>query len=446
MTISAVLRLLFRPVLLAGAVLVSCVASVTAAVTAAVTLTATALIVPGTGVPNATEVWGYIPNAINYYVAPTTDSCGSVCTPVPVNYLAQWWPFNFENWGGLKGAKFNVSVASGVTQLTSYLVGQYNPSADNPVYIFGYSQGTKVSSLVKSSLSMLSAGQQSDVSFTLLSNLTRPNGGLLERFAALGTMSIFGVTFGQPTVTNTAMKTTDISFQYDGISDLPLYPIDLLADLNAAMGAVIVHPDLLSPNQRHPDGLPGGLTPAELAAAMSDPANIEVYGDTTYISIPAKELPLLIPITEFGANTHTQWLTTPLVDLVQPALKVIIEAGYNRSLSYGVPAPFRLIPQVNPITFTVDLAKAVGQGVQAALHDITGSAHSAATVTRTGAPASPSTTAASASAAASAPVSATASATATSGQGPTPITPTAARHLPSHSTGTSHTATRRTAA
>lgn len=368
-----ILRSLFRPVLVVAASLVAVVASFGATVTASISLTATALIVPGTGVQNPDDVAGYTENAISYYVAPTTNDCGSVCIPVPVPYIAQWWPFPMDGWGGLKGAKLNDSVASGVTQLTSDLVGPYDPSIE-PVYVFGYSQGTKVSSVVKSDLSKLPAQDQENLSFTLLSNLNRPNGGLLERFAALGTVPIFDVTFGQPTVTNTGMATTDISFQYDGISDFPRYPVNALAVLNALAGAWLVHPDLLSPNARHPEGLPGGLTRTELEAAMADPANRQQYGDTLYISIPASHLPLLQPIRDFGTWTHTQWLTTPLTDLVEPALKVLIETGYDRTLSYGAPAPVRLIPRSNPIKVTVDFVKAVGQGVQAALNDITGKA------------------------------------------------------------------------
>ena len=92
--------------------------------------------------------------------------------------------------------------------------------------------------------------------------------------------------------------------------------------------------------------------------------------DTTYVLIPTPNLPLLQPLREFGAFTHTEFLTTPLIDLIQPALRVLIETGYDRSLPYGQPAPFRLIPMVNPITLTVDLVNAIGQGIHAAARDI----------------------------------------------------------------------------
>jgi len=355
-----------------AAALGAVVTAVSGAVTTAVTLTATALIVPGTAVPNPAGVPGYMENAVGYYISPTTASCASACTPEPVPYLAQFWPFPWEGWGGLTGAKLDESVASGVAQLTSDLVGAHNPSAQDPVVIFGYSQGATVASIEKSQLSMLSPEDQATINFVLIGNPNRPNGGLFERLAAFGTVPILDATFGQPTPTDTAMSTVDISFQYDGVADFPLYPINLLADLNATLGFWYIHGSYLAPDGRNPDELPNGLTPDELAAAIADPANQQhlAGSDTTYVLIPTPNLPLLQPLREFGAFTHTEFLTTPLIDLIQPALRVLIETGYDRSLPYGQPAPFRLIPMVNPITLTVDLVNAIGQGIHAAARDV----------------------------------------------------------------------------
>jgi hypothetical protein len=352
-------------------VLLAALASaVVSTVTVAVTLAATALIVPGTGVSNPAVVSGYMENAVDYYVAPTTESCAAVCTAVPVPYTAQFWPFPFEGWGGLSGAKLDESVASGVAQLTSDLVGTYRPTAESPVVIFGYSQGATVASREKSQLSKLSAADQSNIEIVLIGNPNRPNGGLFERLAMFGTVPILDATFGLPTPTDTDMSTVDIAFQYDGVADFPLYPLNLLATLNAAAGFWYIHGGYLAPDGRHPDELPNGLTPEELAAAIADPANRQQYGDTTYILVPTPNLPLLQPIRDLGRLTGTEFLTTPLTDLIEPALRVLIETGYDRSLPYGAPAPARLIPLVNPITLTVDLVDAVGQGIRDALQNI----------------------------------------------------------------------------
>jgi hypothetical protein len=175
-------------------------------------------------------------NAVGYYISPTTESCAGVCTAEPVPYIAQFWPFPWEGWGGLTGAKLDESVASGVAQLTSDLVGTHNPSTQNPIVIFGYSQGATVVSIEKAQLSRLPAQDQANINFVLIGNPNRPNGGLFERLAAFGTVPILDATFGQPTPTDTAMSTVDVAFQYDGVADFPLYPINLLAVLNAAAG------------------------------------------------------------------------------------------------------------------------------------------------------------------------------------------------------------------
>ncbi|HPX37172.1 MAG TPA: PE-PPE domain-containing protein [Mycobacterium sp.] len=334
-------------------------------VTAAVTLTATALIVPGTATPDPAVVPGYMQNAVDYYIAPTTQSCAVDCVPEPVPYIAQFWPFPWEGWGGLTGAKFDVSVASGLNQLNSDLVGTYHPTSGTPAVVFGYSQGATVATREKSILTELSVQDQANIDFVLIGNPNRPNGGLFERLAMFGTVPILDATFGLPTPTDTAMSTVDIAFQYDGVVDFPRYPINLLADLNAIGGFWYTHGSYLGQ-------APNGLTPTELAAAIADPANQQhiAGSDTTYVLIPTPNLPLLQPLREFAAFTGTEFIVTPLIDLIQPALRVLIETGYDRSLPYSTPAPFQLIPRVNPISVTVDLVNAIGEGIRDALRDI----------------------------------------------------------------------------
>src|ERR1700750_1108635 len=86
-------------------------------ITSAVPLAATALIVPGTGEPDPGAIAGLEANAVKYYIVPGTAdytaSCpATACNPVGVPYIAQFWPFPIPGWGGLNGAKWNVSVAS----------------------------------------------------------------------------------------------------------------------------------------------------------------------------------------------------------------------------------------------------------------------------------------------------------------------------------------------
>ena len=346
-------------------------------VTAAFTLAATALIVPGTGTPNANIVAGYKENADTYYIAPFNPTCtlANSCNLQGINYPAQFWPIPLPGWGGLSGAKWNDSTGQGILALdTALQLALPSATPQNPVIVFGYSQGGNIVSREKATLSGLTDAQKAALSFVMIGNTNRPNGGLFERLAFLGTVPIWDVTFGLPAPTNTGIKTTDIAFEYDGVSDFPLYPINLLADLNAIAGFWYTHGTYLAPNENSDPGEIPDLeyTPAELDAALKDPANQTVYGDTTYITIPTKTLPIVRPFLEFGGFTHTSFIIKPIVDLVSPVLRVLIDTGYDRSLSPGVPAPFRLIPLINPITLTVDLINAAGEGVKAAISDITG--------------------------------------------------------------------------
>ena len=266
-------------------------------------------------------------------------------------------------------------MASGVQSLNTQ-IGAVDPADD--VVIFGYSQGATVSSLVKRQLAAENGGVIPDrYSFVVIGDPNRPNGGLFERLAALGTVPILDATFGQPTPTDTTVlpgvNTTDIAFRYDGVADFPANPLNLLADLNALAGFWYVHGTYLSPRGTEPStALPYGYTIPELEQAMDcaqSPKNCQTYNDTLYITIPAKTLPIMQPLLDIGAATGTTALVKPIVDLISPVTRVLIETGYDRS-NYGRPTPFTIFTPINPVTLTVDLASAVVQGIHDALGDL----------------------------------------------------------------------------
>jgi hypothetical protein len=113
-----------------------------------------------------------------------------------------------------------------------------------------------------------------------------------------------------------------------------------------------------------------GYTEADLAAAIADPANRQTYGDTTYITIPTKNLPLVQPLRDFGTATGTTSLTTPIADLIEPTLRVLVELGYDRTIGYGTVAPASLFPRIDPTKLGADLAAASVKGIKDALADI----------------------------------------------------------------------------
>lgn len=356
--------------------------AIASTVTSAVTLAATALIVPGTGEPNPDAIANLETNAVKYYIVPGTTGhtapCpADACSPIGIPYYAQFWPIPIPGWGGLSGKKWNVSVGSGVTNLEKELAAlQTDPSAGD-ITIFGYSQGASVSSIEKTKLAAsLTPEEKTHYSFVFIGNPERPNGGIFERLAFLGTVPILDATFGLPSSTTAGIQTTDIAFQYDGVADFPQYPINLLADLNALAGFAYVHPSYLTPDgaPTSPSSteLPDGYTEAELLAAQANPANRVQVGDTLYITIPTRTLPILNPLIALGQATGTSALVTPVVDLISPALRVLIDTGYDPNANPGVPTPFQLIPPINPVKLAGDLATATVQGVQTALANLGG--------------------------------------------------------------------------
>jgi len=356
---------------LLGAVVIGVASTITSALTLAAT---TALIVPGTGNPNPDVITNYKQNARDYYIAPFNPTCTSTsdpaCTLVGIPYIAQFAPLGllFPGWGGLDGTKWDDSVASGVTSLNSTLINTLNQE-DPPdhIVIFGYSQGAAVVSIEKGTLADLSPDLKEQLSMVLIGNIVRPSGGLFTRLGFLGTIPFLDATTGQPTPTDTGIQTTDYAFQYDGVSDFPLYLSNPLAVVNALFGFDDIHGEYLNPTSTHPGALPYGYTPETLQAAINDPANRQTFGDTTYITIPATTLPILQPWRDLGASTGTTAITEPIADLVEPTLRVLIDLGYDRSINPGQPTPARLIPIINPTELATDLVAAAEKGVAAAL-------------------------------------------------------------------------------
>ncbi|MEI8084280.1 MAG: PE-PPE domain-containing protein [Actinomycetes bacterium] len=175
--------------------------------------------------------------------------------------------------------------------------------------------------------------------FFLMGNTNRPNGGILQRFPGLYIPDV-DIRFDGSTPIDTPYATTDIGWEYDTASDFPLYPLNLLADLNAVFAGPITHSNYFNADVNGPRAFPD-----------------TTVGNITYITLRAPHLPLLLPFYYAG-------FPKPLLDLVEPALTVMIDWSYDRSISPGTPTTARLIPNINPITAIGDLAKAVVEGMR----------------------------------------------------------------------------------
>ena len=288
------------------------------------------LIMTGTAMPDVTPEW--IEFVSGNFIEP---AIGDGYTNVPLVTPAQFWPFT-----GLTSLSLNKSTQQGSAILDSRLMALI---ADNqqgePIAAFGYSQSSFLVSVEKQLL-LQEAAQGTDlpsISFVMLSNPSRPNGGLFARFYNLGLITW---TPTVATVTESPFTTYDISRQYDLFSDFPAYPLNLLALVNAGFGLFNHSYEPVSLDPDSPNFDPDTM--------------IAQYGDTTYYTIPS-QLPLLRPLRVIGLSG--------LADFMEPVLKVLVELGYDRDTPYGQFTPFRLFPRIDLPKLGADLAAALQQSL-----------------------------------------------------------------------------------
>ncbi|MGV0789874.1 PE-PPE domain-containing protein [Mycolicibacterium sp. XJ2] len=346
------------------------------ALMAAVSLAATALIVPGTGTPDANVVEDYMENFRDYYMQDTAcrdDGCPDDDLK-GVDYFASFWPIPLPGWCDPgRCEKFDDSVDDGVEGLKEALQALQNlePAYDGALVIAGYSQGARVLSIAKTNIANgtwagLIDGLES-VEFVFIGNPNRPNGGILSRFGILGHIPILDVTTGQPTPTDTDFPTEDWAIRWEGIADFPQYLLNPLAVVNSLLGFYYDHGTYLAVNEdSDPGELPAGY---DVDTWRKITANPELYpgiveiqklpdSDTTYYTITPKVLPLVRPLHAIP------FIGKPIADLIEPALRVIIEeTGYNRNIPYSQYSPIGLIPFFNPITLFFKLVPAVFTGI-----------------------------------------------------------------------------------
>src|SRR5262249_16003024 len=160
-----------------------------------------------------------------------------------------------------------------------------------------------------------------DISFVLLANLNKPNGGMLKRLGP-GTIPILEMTADGATPTDSpqnpgdpddyALNTKDFSFVHDGFSDFPVYPLNFLPLANAIAVITVLHSNY--PFQT-------GISPTN-----PDVFYQGSYGDTDYYMIRTDIVPLISPLESIG-------VPRPLLLFWDEPVRVLIEAGYERETS-----------------------------------------------------------------------------------------------------------------
>jgi hypothetical protein len=326
-----------------------------------------ALIMGTSGVPTPDDA--YVENAKNRFIAPTHPSLidyVKVTTPEGLGPFTGGlgrlvsllgiggdpeifgpggpaWDVPWWNLTGLFDLTLNQSVQAGVGDLGGAIADAMAEHPEEPLVVFGYSQSALIANRVKRNLAEQypDGTVAPDIDFVLSGDPNLPNGGLFARFPGLY-IPILDWSLNGPAPTDTQFDTVEIVRQYDFMADFPLYPLNLVADLNAVLGFSYVHTYPFDVSLA-----PDPTTPPPIHSKT---------GDTDYYFFPTEDLPLFGPLRTLG-------VPEPVIDLVEPFFKVLVELGYDRSIPPGEPTPARLIPPLNPATVTADLVNAIGEGV-----------------------------------------------------------------------------------
>lgn len=321
-----------------GAAALMCCAAATAAVAVGPTpsrvldielLASNALIMTGTNMHVVDPAW--MDMAVHNYIQPTL---GGDYTTIPVTTPAQFWPFT-----GSEDMYFDLSVLGG-----TQVIGEAITAQPNPAVVFGYSQSSVIATATKRRLAETITMDTAppEVSFVMLANPNRPSGGINSRFTGAFIEEI-GWTFSAAAPTDTPFSTVDVAKQYDFFADFPRYPLNVLATANVIVALLYGAHDYTDVT----------LNPVDPAY---DPNTvIQQLGDTTYYFIPTAKLPLLRPLRDLGFD--------PVVlDAAEPAMRLLVEFGYDRNVPFGQPAPALLAQREDLDQLGRDLSAAIEQG------------------------------------------------------------------------------------
>jgi len=324
-------------------------------------LAATLPLIPGpSGVPIPSQT--YVDNVMTFYVGP--NSPGGTLAPQVVFTPEGLYPIT-----GVKSLPLSTSVDQGLTIVSDTLA---KLPAGTTTTVFGYSQSAIIGSLLQAGYvppnstyvppkftePTIPEGLRESISFVFVGNEMNPNGGFLSRFPGLSLASL-GIEFygGTP---EDAYPTTNYALEYDGFADFPRYPLNLLSVLNAGLGIVFVHTKYADAHYI----TPAAVTPIALGGtAIELPTTSPTQ---RYLFMPTENLPLLEPLRLLPL------IGTPIADLIQPVLKVIVDLGYGDPAhgftsavqpDANVVVPFGLFPDVSPLEVLSRLVSGIGEGV-----------------------------------------------------------------------------------
>ena len=212
-----------------------------------------------------------------------------------------------------------------------------------PFVVFGYSQSTMVIMEVKARLAARKAAGETVPNVTFVGIGGGDWGGsITSRLNGL-VVPVIDFTFRGAEPSVQPVDSIQIARQYDIFADTVQYVTNPVALANSLLG-IFVHLDYanaVSLDPTSPNYVPG--------------TKKVVDGKTTYYWIPTPDLPLFAPLRLAG-------VPEPVIDVFEPFFKVLVEAGYDRTVPFNKPTPLQLIPTIDPITLGIQLVVATLEG------------------------------------------------------------------------------------
>jgi PE-PPE domain len=231
-------------------------------------------------------------------------------------------------YNGLGAPSGDKSIAHGQRAIDQQIIAVGNTH----ITVVGYSEGAVATSREVSAL-----GPSSNVSFVLITDPERPDGGILARLPSGTYIPLLGISGGSAT-SSTGAPVVMVTQQYDGIADAPAYVGNVAADANAVLGGVYLHGNYYPVN---PNG-GGTVVTTSPDGNMTD----------ILVEAPPGELPLFMPLAQAG-------VPQPILVALDPAVRAVIESGYVRTDDPSQQVRFALLP---PVSALPDDARAVVVG------------------------------------------------------------------------------------
>lgn len=187
-------------------------------------------------------------------------------------------------------------------------------ASTGPVVVAGFSQGAVAVTYEKNLLMSRPADQRPAPDRLTFLTVGDPSGpGGIMRFLPFA-VPLIGLT--PVAAPETPYDTVFVTGEYDGWSDFPDRPWNLLSMANALLGTVYVH-------GRY-ETVPGGLDLSAVPAQNITVTTNSLGATTTSYLIPTEKLPLLQPLRDIG-------IPEPIVVALETPLKQIVDSGYARN-------------------------------------------------------------------------------------------------------------------